>query len=78
MLPWNMTYYQEKIPGATRVSYNGNETPPEILPEEKKRLEDFFDKANIGQVDNPCIVVDIFGRVVVWYMPDIIHPARVV
>lgn len=72
-----MTAYVTKLPGVTRVP------PGEPLPlpwpeSEYARLDDFFDVAEVGYQEQPCIVVDMYGRIILWYMPDIIHPNRVV
>lgn len=41
-------------------------------------LAKFFLITALGPIDCPCTVVDEHGRVIVWYLPDIIAPFRVV
>ena len=53
--------------------------PVDIPQEELERLESYFGKAPfLGHQEQPCIVLDMYGRIVLWYMPGIIAPARVV
>ena len=47
-------------------------------PDEKKRFDSFFDTFELGHQDSSCIVLDAHGMVLLWYLPDIIHPLRTV
>lgn len=41
-------------------------------------LAKFFSLTALGAIDCPSTVVDEHGRVILWYLPDIIAPFRVV
>ena len=73
-----MTYYTLKAPGATKVPEGPLHLAEEINSEEKDKLQKFFGDVQLGTFSEPCIVLDKYGRIVVWYLPDIVHPHRVV
>ena len=61
-------------PGAYQKPVN-----PHAMPEwEKEVLAQYFKVRAQGHKDSPCTVLDRHGRIIVWYLPDIIHPLRVV
>jgi hypothetical protein len=41
-------------------------------------LEKFFTNPELGDLNEPATIVDIFGRIMVWYLPDILHPSLLV
>lgn len=41
-------------------------------------LRKFFHPTSLGDIDDTCTVVDIHGRVILWFLPDILFPFRVV
>lgn len=43
-----------------------------------ENLAKFFTPTVIGFVDYPSTVVDEHGRIILWYLPDILAPFRVV
>ena len=45
---------------------------------ERKKLEIFFNIAKMGKIDKPTTIVDRHGKILVWYLPDILHPGRTV
>ncbi len=77
MLPWAVTAYAEKVPGSTTVP-PGTPNPPEMSATEIEKFKKFFDDATIAHQNSPCIVIDLYGRIVLWYLPEIICQARVV
>lgn len=42
------------------------------------RLSKFFSPTMFGVIDYPSTVVDVHGRVILWYLPDIVAPFRIV
>lgn len=47
-------------------------------PAEDRDLEKYFHNPKLGHLDEPCIVKDIHGRILLWYLPDIYAQHRVV
>lgn len=43
-----------------------------------ERLQKYHHLPNLGKLDEPCTVVDRDGRVLLWHLPSVISPARVV
>lgn len=41
-------------------------------------LAKFFPPTALGVIEYPSTVVDEHGRIIVWYLPDILAPFRVV
>lgn len=41
-------------------------------------LSKFFSPTKLGVIEYPATVVDEHGRVILWYLPDIVTPFRVV
>lgn len=41
-------------------------------------LKKYFAPTALGVIEHPSTVVDEHGRVILWYLPDIIAPFRVV
>lgn len=78
MISVNMTTWTEKVPGNTRVPRKFDPSSDGIPPLEKKKMAKFFDDINVGHQEEPCILIDMYGRIVTWYLPGILHPARMV
>jgi hypothetical protein len=36
------------------------------------QLAKFFDRENVGTIEEPAVVVDLHGRILMWYLPDIL------
>ncbi len=77
MLPWAVTAYVEKVPGSTLVPPK-DPNPPEMSAAEIEKFQKFFDDSVIAHQNEPCIIIDLYGRIVLWYLPQIICQARVV
>jgi len=45
---------------------------------EDEELRKFFREVHIGDVNVPAIIVDAFGRILAWHLPDVLSSARVV
>lgn len=45
---------------------------------EDDHLAKFFSPTVLGVLDYPSTVVDKHGRIILWYLPDILAPCRVV
>lgn len=41
-------------------------------------LRKFFSPTALGVIEYPSTVVDEHGRIILWYLPDILAPFRVV
>lgn len=52
------------------------EVDPHNLSDE--HLSKFFSPTTLGVIDDPATVVDEHGRVILWFLPDIMAPFRVV
>ena len=74
--PWSVTAYISKVPLGSRMPKDPN--APDMPPEEKKRFKSFFPSPDPAHYDNGTTVVDKSGRVLLWHLPKILHPIRVV
>jgi hypothetical protein len=45
---------------------------------EDERLAKFFVNPNFGDMDEPATILDRHGHIMVWYLPHIFAPYRVV
>ena len=41
-------------------------------------LVDFFEQANFGDLTEPTTILDCFGRVMVWTLPEVLHENQLV
>jgi hypothetical protein len=46
--------------------------------DEDARLGKFFACANVGVVKEPAVILDDWGNILAWHLPDIISSGRVV
>jgi hypothetical protein len=70
-VPWDAERYgaSVKLPQPNR----------EGLPTgEPERLKKFFSGADLGRISRPTTIVDMHGRILTIYLPDILSPSRVV
>lgn len=44
----------------------------------KRETGKFFAPANLGIITKPATVVDIHGKILLWYLPSLLLPYRVV
>jgi hypothetical protein len=47
-------------------------------PAEDADLGKYFVNPRLGHLDEPCIVKDLHGRILVWHLPDIYAQHRIV
>jgi hypothetical protein len=45
---------------------------------ENSHLAKFFRNPMFGHFDEPSTVLDMHGRIMLWYLPYIFHPDRIV
>jgi hypothetical protein len=45
---------------------------------EDLKLDKFFRNPELGDLDEPTTIIDKFGRIIVWYLPGILHPSLIV
>lgn len=46
--------------------------------QQKRESGNFFPPTNLGTVTKPATVVDIHGKIILWYLPSLLLPYRVV
>lgn len=46
--------------------------------DKKRRNEKFFEKISLGPTSRPCIIIDTQGKILMWYLPALLLPTRVV
>jgi hypothetical protein len=44
----------------------------------KKESKKYFQSVNLGFITKPTTVVDVHGKILVWYLPGLLLPHRVV
>lgn len=42
------------------------------------RLDKYYEKVELGKLDKPTTLVDLHGKILVWYFPSLLVPLRVV
>jgi hypothetical protein len=42
------------------------------------KSEKYFTKVNLGLIENPATIVDSHGKILIWYLPGLLLPCRVV
>ena len=68
---WDLDRFKDKVKNG-KVRTDGSEHDSDA------NLVKFFEAANIGKLNLPTTVLDRFGRVMVWALPGVLHPKRVV
>ena len=48
------------------------------IEKEHKNQADYFPPANFGYIDAPASILDLHGKVLIWYLPNIMTHTRVV
>ena len=41
--------------------------------ETDSRLSLYFSESNFGDIRDPAIIIDNYGRIMIWILPEIIH-----
>jgi hypothetical protein len=71
MTEWDVTRFADRVKN-TRPHADGDGSG------EDKRLAKFFTCPEFGDMYEPSTILDRHGRIMVWYLPDIFAPCRVV
>jgi hypothetical protein len=70
-----MQRFLDRVKVKRRVKLDG--TPESGLQMEKELLG-YFLQAEAQKLSEPCVIVDVHGYVLVWYLPRILSPSRTV
>jgi hypothetical protein len=68
---WDVNRFAEKVKN-TKVKQSESEADAD------KKLLDDFGHANFGYLTEPTTILDQQGRVMVWALPGVLHPKRLV
>ena len=68
---WDVTRFSDRVKNA-RPRANGDSSV------EDTRLAKFFVNPQFRDMDKPSTILDRHGRIMVWYLPHIFAPCRVV
>ena len=68
---WDVTRFADRVKNVRPRADGDNST-------EDTRLAKFFTNPHFGDVDEPSTILDWHGRIMVWYLPGIFPPHRVV
>jgi hypothetical protein len=49
-----------------------------VFDKDDANLRKFFPPVDVGEVNDPAVIVDAWGRILAWHLPDIISTGRVV
>jgi hypothetical protein len=49
-----------------------------VKSKQKQKTEKYFTGANLGLIAKPTTVVDLHGKILMWYLPGLLLPHRVV
>ena len=50
----------------------------DLSDDEDDELDKFFPRMDVGDVNDPAVILDCWGRIMAWQLPDIISAGRVV
>ena len=50
----------------------------DVSDDEDEILAKFFPRVDVGDVNDPAVILDCWGRILAWHLPDIISSGRVV
>jgi hypothetical protein len=67
---WDVTRFADKVKN-TQV-HEDQEAEADL------RLPIYFRQANFGKLTTPTTILDIHGKVMVWALPGVLHPRRLV
>lgn len=66
---------------AERLADKANATrfpTEEAVTKDKKKLENYFSFQSLGFQRDPCTLVDIHGRILIWHLPEVLRKWRLV
>jgi hypothetical protein len=66
-IPIDATNFAERV--KKRVDISGKEDD---------HLRKFYRRVDVGEVNVPAVILDAWGRVLAWHLPNIISTGRVV
>jgi hypothetical protein len=67
---WDITRFADKVKN-TKVDEN-KESPADLT------LPLHFPQAEFGKLTDPATILDLHGKVMVWALPGVLHPNRIV
>jgi hypothetical protein len=67
---WDVTRFADNVKN-TKVKETGES-------QSDQRLPIYFPQAKFGKVVEPATILDLHGRVMVWALPGVLHPGRLV
>jgi hypothetical protein len=70
-ISWDVTRFSDRAK-ATRVKESGLEAAGD------QSLPSYFHPADFGELIEPTIILDQHGNVMVWALPGVLHPNRLV
>jgi hypothetical protein len=68
---WDVARFAERVKNS-RARFDGDNST------EDARLAKFFVNPNFGDMDEPCTILDRYGRIITWYLPHIFALRHVV
>ena len=76
---WDVCRLEERVRNR-QVKKTGKEASEdrEEEAEPDPGLAAFFEQANFGDLTEPTTILDCFGRVMVWALPEVLHQNRLV
>ena len=66
-VPWDTNTLADQVKKITKIT-----------TKEEQRLREFFPPHFIGALQEPATIIDKFGSILAWYLPDILTQLRIV
>ena len=68
---WDATRFADSV-RSTVGRKDGQES------EQDSRLSAYFPESDFGEIRDPAIIQDQYGRIMCWILPEVLHPNRLV
>jgi hypothetical protein len=68
---WDVTRFADRVKNS-KVTSDGS------VSEADGTLPEYFEQATFGDLTEPATILDMHGRVMVWALPGVMHPNRLV
>ena len=68
---WDVTRFADRVKGSVLPDSG-------IVSDADARLNVYFEQAAFGDITEPAAIIDEHGRVMVWQLPGVLHPMRLV
>jgi hypothetical protein len=68
-VPWDVDRYADMVK-CSPVQTKGSE--------QHAKLQKYFGRTKIGKIGEPATIVDCHGKILVWFLPDILSLCRIV